>query len=337
MSSSSASLTDRVESVRRAIADTLRDRVVGDNAEEKREAIMAASGPRWFSPDRPIHTVHTDASMFIGGMRALLLQSLHPLAMAGVAQHSDYKADPWGRLQRTADFLATTSFGPAEIAEQTIARIRKVHSFVHGTASDGRPYSASDPHLLRWVHVAEVDSFIAAHRAYGAKKLSEATYDGYVEDMAVIARKLGVTAPPTSVQGLRDQLFMFRGELQATPESRDVARYLLLTPPLPITTRPSIMAPAYALSDTATACHRARLPPGPIPKRAVPIARSSVAWTIRLNCITTHASVSWFGHDGPSFGLHSTFTVFRAFGPSRPLRHQAIDRALFSVRAILTL
>ena len=290
MSSSSASLTDRVESVRRAIADTLRDRVVGDNAEEKREAIMAASGPRWFSPDRPIHTVHTDASMFIGGMRALLLQSLHPLAMTGVAQHSDYKADPWGRLQRTADFLATTSFGPAEIAEQTIARIRKVHSFVHGTASDGRPYSASDPHLLRWVHVAEVDSFIAAHRAYGAKKLSEATYDGYVEDMAVIARKLGVTAPPTSVQGLRDQLFMFRGELQATPESRDVARYLLLTPPLPITTRiPYSLISAAAIAILpAWARADLRLPYLPVTERALlrPIGQaitSTIRWATAID------------------------------------------------------
>jgi uncharacterized protein (DUF2236 family) len=290
MRPTSSSVNDRVETVRRAIADALRDRVVGDNAEEKRDAIMTATGPRWFSPDRPIHIVHTDASMFIGGMRALLLQSLHPLAMAGVAQHSDYRSDPWGRLQRTADFLATTSFGPADIAEETIARIRKVHSYVHGTASDGRPYSASDPHLLRWVHVAELDSFIAAHRAYGAEKLSETTYDGYVEDMAVIARKLGVPAPPTSVQGLRDQLFMFRGELKATAESRDVARYLLLTPPLPLTTRipyslisaaAIAILPAWARSDL-------RLPYLPVTERAVlrPIGQvitSTIRWATAID------------------------------------------------------
>lgn len=304
MRPTSSSVNDRVETVRRAIADALRDRVVGDNAEEKRDAIMTATGPRWFSPDRPIHIVHTDASMFIGGMRALLLQSLHPLAMAGVAQHSDYRSDPWGRLQRTADFLATTSFGPADIAEETIARIRKVHSYVHGTASDGRPYSASDPHLLRWVHVAELDSFIAAHRAYGAEKLSEATYDGYVEDMAVIARKLGVPAPPTSVQGLRDQLFMFRGELKATAESRDVARYLLLTPPLPLTTRipyslisaaAIAILPAWARSDL-------RLPYLPVTERAVlrPIGQvitSTIRWATAIDQplakdISTEATLS---------------------------------------------
>ena len=290
MSSSPAPLADRVESVRRAIADALRDRVVGDNAEEKREAIMAATGPRWFGPDRPIHIIHTDASMFIGGMRALLLQSLHPLAMAGVAQHSDYRSDPWGRLQRTADFLATTSFGTADIAEETIARIRKVHSYVHGTASDGRPYSASDPHLLRWVHVAEVDSFISAHRAYGAEKLSEDIYDGYVEDMAVIARKLGVPAPPTSVQGLRDQLLMFRGELHATAESRDVARYLLLTPPLSFATRIpySLISTAAIAILPAWARADLRLPYLPITERTVfrPIGQaitSTIRWATAID------------------------------------------------------
>lgn len=290
MSQAPSLINDRVESIRRAIADALRDRVVGDNADEKRDAIMAATGPRWFSPDRPIHTVHTDAAMFIGGMRALLLQSLHPLAMAGVAQHSDYKADPWGRLQRTADFLATTSFGPADVAEETIARIRKVHSYVHGTASDGRAYSASDPHLLRWVHVAEVDSFISAHRAYGAKKLEELIYDGYVKDMAVIARKLGVPAPPTSVRGLRDQLFMFRGELKATAESRDVTRYLLLTPPLSLATKiPYSLISAAAVAILPTwARTDLQLPYLPITERAIlrPIGQvitSTIRWATSLD------------------------------------------------------
>ena len=290
MSNVAESVNERVENVRRAIADALRDRVVGDNADEKREAIMLAPGERWFSQDRPIHLIHTDASMFIGGMRALLLQSLHPLAMAGVAQHSDYRSDPWGRLQRTADFLAATSFGPAEIAEQTIARIRAVHTRVVGTASDGRPYSASDPHLLRWVHVAELDSFIAAHRAYGARKLDDATYDGYVEDMAVIARKLGVTAPPTSVRGVRDQLRLFRHELKGTPESRDAARYLLLTPPLPAAARIpySLIAAAAIAILPAWARNDLRLPYLPLTERTVlrPIGNaitSTIRWATAID------------------------------------------------------
>lgn len=286
----SPAVADTVESLRRAIADALRDRVIGDNADEKREAIMSSPGPRWFGPDSAINIVHTDASMFIGGMRALLLQSLHPLAMAGVAQHSDYRNDPWGRLQRTADFLATTSFGPADEAERTIARIRGVHRRVVGTASDGRPYSASDPHLLRWVHVAEVDSFISAHRAYGANRLDESVYDAYVADMAIIARKLGVTAPPLSVRGVRDQLSMYRNELRSTTESRDAARYLLLTPPLsPVARVPySLIASAAIATLPGWARAELRLPRLPITERAVirPIGQlitSTIRWATAID------------------------------------------------------
>ena len=133
----------------------------------RRQRIFTAPGPRWFPADAAIRTVHGDAAMFVGGLRALVLQALHPLAMAGVAGHSGYRGDPWGRLQRTSRFLAATTFGPADVAERTVARVRAVHRTVRGTAPDGRPYRADDPHLLRWVHVAEVDSFLRAHRRFG--------------------------------------------------------------------------------------------------------------------------------------------------------------------------
>lgn len=279
-----APLASQVTVVREAIANALRDRVIGDNADAKRDAIMFAPGPRWFGEDRPLRRVHSDSSMFIGGMRALLFQALHPLAMAGVAQHSDYRNDPWGRLQRTADFLAATSFGPADVAQQTIERIKAVHTRVNGTASDGRAYSASDPHLLRWVHVAEVDSFLVAHQTYGANPLTASECDGYVEDMAVIARALGVPAPPTSVQGLRDQIKMFRHELHGTTESRDVARYLLIEPPLDMVSRVpySLIAAAAVAILPAWARADLRVPYLPLTERVVvkPIG-TLVASTIR--------------------------------------------------------
>lgn len=279
-----APLASQVTVVREAIANALRDRVIGDNADAKRDAIMFAPGPRWFSEDRPLRRVHSDSSMFIGGMRALLFQSLHPLAMAGVAQHSDYRNDPWGRLQRTADFLAATSFGPADVAQQTIERIKAVHTRVKGTASDGRAYSASDPHLLRWVHVAEVDSFLVAHQTYGANPLTQSECDAYVEDMAVIARALGVPAPPTSVQGLRDQINMFRHELHGTPESRDVARYLLIEPPLDMVSRIpySLIGAAAVAILPAWARADLRVPYLPLTERVMvkPIG-NLVATTIR--------------------------------------------------------
>ena len=108
--------------------------------------------------------------MFVGGIRALLLQSLHPLAMAGVTDHSGFEGDPWGRLQRTSYFLAVTTFGTAADADRMVAAVRSVHERVVGTAPDGRAYAASDPHLLRWVHVAEIDSFLAAHQRYGGNR-----------------------------------------------------------------------------------------------------------------------------------------------------------------------
>jgi uncharacterized protein (DUF2236 family) len=289
-----ASLTERVQVVRQALADALQERVIGDNADEKRNAVMFAEGPRWFDESRPIFQVHSDASMFIGGMRALLLQSLHPLAMAGVAQHSDYRNDPWGRLQRTADFLATTTFGPADLAEQTINRIKAVHKTVVGTASDGRAYAASDPHLLRWVHVAEVDSFLSAHQTYGAYPLTNEEADQYVADMAVIAHKLGVTAPPTSVRGLRDQLAMFRPELKSTTESRDVSRYLLLEPPLDVAARIpySLIAAAAVAILPAWARADLRLPYLPVTERAIfrPIGNviaSTIRWATSINAPTS--------------------------------------------------
>jgi uncharacterized protein (DUF2236 family) len=222
--------------------------------------------------------------MFIGGMRALLLQSLHPLAMAGVAQHSDYRTDPWGRLQRTAEFLAATTFGSRTTALSSIERVKAVHRRVSGVASDGRPYSASDPHLLRWVHIAELDSFLAAHTAYGATRLTQDQRDEYITDMAIIARALGVPAPPTSEQMLKDQLRSYRGELRSTQESRDAAKYLLATPPLSLAARVPYTAIAASSIAILPVWSRSmlRLPWLPLTERlALQPLGSAISKTIR--------------------------------------------------------
>ena len=172
--------------------------VAGPDGPANRVRIHDTPGPRWFGEDRPIRRVHGDASMFVGGLRALLLQSLHPLAMAGVAEHSDYRGDPWGRLQRTSNFLAVTTFGPAEDAQRAVDKVRGIHRHVHGTAPDGRRYEASDPHLLEWVHIAEVESFLVAHQLYGAAPLDQQGRDDYVADTARVAEALGVIDPPRS-------------------------------------------------------------------------------------------------------------------------------------------
>ncbi|MET8764764.1 oxygenase MpaB family protein [Lentzea sp. NPDC004782] len=236
-----------LEALRRQLSDGLFEKVAGPEREKHARRIHGAPGPRLFADDRPIRHVHADHAMFIGGLRALLLQSLHPLAMAAVAQHSDYRTDPWGRLQRTSLFVGVTTYGSVEDAHEAIERLARVHSFIHGTAPDGRPYRADDPHLLAWVHVAEVDSFLRCHRKYGEKPLDD--YDGYVADMAVIADAMGVPDPPRTVAALDARLDSYRAELKSTPEAREAARFLLLKAPLPMLAK----GPYAILAATAVA------------------------------------------------------------------------------------
>ena len=247
-----------VSKVRDRLGQGLFAMVAGPEGPQNRARIHGAAGPRWFGTDRPIREVHADASMFVGGLRALLLQSLHPLAMAGVAEHSDYRGDPWGRLQRTSTFLAVTTFGTATDAQRAVDKVRGIHKRVHGIAADGRPYRADDPHLLEWVHIAEVDSFLLAHRLYGGKPLDQAGRDGYVADTARVASALGVQDPPRTEAQLRQRLKAFRGELRSTETAREAARFLLLTPPLPLLAR----APYGVLAATAVSMlpRWARLP-----------------------------------------------------------------------------
>ena len=147
--------------------------------------------------------MHGDAAMFVGGIRAVLLQTMHPAAMTAVAEHSGYRGDMWGRLARTSRFIAVTTFGTDEHAQQAVDAVRAIHDRVSGTLPDGTPYAASDPHLLLWVHVAEVDSFLTAHQVYGKRPLDQAGRDEYVAQTAVVARKLGVVDPPTTEAELR--------------------------------------------------------------------------------------------------------------------------------------
>jgi uncharacterized protein (DUF2236 family) len=266
------------------IGDQIFARVAGAEGPDRRARIQASSGERWFADDRPIRRVHGDASMFVGGLRALLLQSMHPLAMAGVAAHSGYRGDPWGRLQRTSYFLAITSFGAAEDAEAAVNTVRRVHKRVRGVTAEGRAYSASDPHLLKWVHLAEIDSFLAAHQRYGAQPLDAEGRDGYVLDTAKVARALGVVDPPTTEVELAAQLAAYRPELQGTAEARSAARFLLLRPPLPLPVRApysGLAAAAVALLPTWTRWPlRLPLIPG-VEATVVRLAGQSMVSTIR--------------------------------------------------------
>ncbi len=257
--------------VRGRIGAAIFERVAGPEGPARRQMIHQATGERWFAEDRPIRRVHGDSSMFIGGIRALLLQSLHPMAMAAVAGHSDYRGDPWGRLQRTSYFLAVTTFGRASDARAAIGRVRAVHQRVTGIAPDGRPYAASDPHLLTWVHIAEADSFLRAHTRFGAQPLDQAGRDGYVADLARIGAALGVPDPPRTEAELAGRITQYQSELAATAQAREAARFLLLSPPLPVIARApyGVLAAAAVSLLPGWARRPLRLPRLPVTEAAV--------------------------------------------------------------------
>ncbi len=187
-----------------------------------------ARGEPFLPADAVARHVHGDLpSMVIGGLAALLLQSLHPLAMAGVAEHSNYKEDPIGRLRRTASFIGATTFGSVEQAEAAIDEVRRVHGQVHGRAPDGRRYSANDPELLTWVHVAEVYSFLTASQRYGPRRLTVATQDRYFAQTAGVAYALGARWVPESREEVDAYFKRVRLELYAGRQALEARDFLL--------------------------------------------------------------------------------------------------------------
>ena len=222
----------------RALGLLLRSKVAGDDAPTKAKGIWEAEGPRWFTPEDPIWRVHQHAAMFPGGVAALLLQSLHPSAMAGVAGHSGFRGDPWGRLQRTSYYIAATTFGTIEHAEEVIAHVASIHERVRGRADDGTPYAASDPDLLSWVHVAEIHSFLTAYQMYSGDRLTAAEADTYVSQARTASTLLGARDLPADVTELREQLGSYRSVLRSTPAAVDACHFLLREPPLPRAAKP---------------------------------------------------------------------------------------------------
>jgi uncharacterized protein (DUF2236 family) len=170
----------------------------------------------------------------VGGLRSLIVQSLHPLAMAGVAQHSDYRRRPLDRLRRTSHYVAATTFGDRSTAEAAAARVRRIHKRVRGIDPvTGSPYSADDPDTQLWVHCVEWHSFLAAYRAYATSRLSPEDADRYIAEGAPIAALLGVpeSSVPKSVDEMREYFQSVRPQLCVSDSSRDAIAFVL-NPPL---------------------------------------------------------------------------------------------------------
>ena len=207
---------------------------------ERSAAAYVASVPEhpaddgFFGPGSVTWRLSADLSGPVSGLRSLMIQALHPLAMAGVDQHSDWRSDPAGRIAATSSYLTTVSVGDKATAERVSARVRRIHEHVRGVDPvTGQPYAAGDPALLLWVHAAFVDSTIAAVRLFGMP-LPDADADRYVAEMVKAAELVGVPAAmvPASVARLDQYLASVRPQLRATPAARESIAYLLDPPDL---------------------------------------------------------------------------------------------------------
>ncbi len=181
-----------------------------------------------FGPDSVSWRVHSHPVLVVGGLRALFLQALQPRAMAGVAQNSDFRADPWGRLYRTGDYVATIVFGTTEEARRTAARVRGIHRQLRGTdPSTGERFRVDEPELLRWTHVCEVESFVGTARRAGLP-LTDADVDRYYAEQLVAAELIGLdpTTVPDSAAAVDEFYQRMQPDLAISKDAARAAAFL---------------------------------------------------------------------------------------------------------------
>ncbi len=240
-------MPDPVESLRLKLVSQVRG-VFHDAS--KGQTPTPPSDEALFARDTPIRQVHADiVGMMTGGVRALLLQMLHPAALQGVLDHSNFREDMHGRLQRTARFIAVTTFGHHDEALKAIARVNRIHAKVGGVLSDGTPYEATNPRTLAWVHVTEAQSFLAGYLRHVRPDMPGHAQDEYYRQFAVIARMLGADpVPETRLEA--ERIFReLRHDLATSPEAREVAQLVLNQRPkgTPVAVQTMITADAVAM------------------------------------------------------------------------------------------
>lgn len=215
--------------VRRALVN--RVRAVFNDVSAGQQPV-AISDEALFERDSPIRMVHAGVvSMMVGGIRSLLLQMLHPHALHGVLDHSDFRADMHGRLRRTARFIAITTYAHHDEAMAAIDRVNRIHAKVTGTLPDGTPYAATDPRTLAWVHVTEATSFLEAYLAYVRPAMPLAEQDEYFRQFATVARALGADPVPETKAEAEALILDMRSDLAASDAAREVASLVLTQRP----------------------------------------------------------------------------------------------------------
>ena len=221
--------TDPIEQLRLGLVERVRG-VFNDTAQG--EQPTPPSDEALFERDSPIRMVHADlVGMMVGGIRALLLQMLHPDALQGVLDHSNFREDMHGRLRRTAKFIAVTTFAHRDEAMKAIERVNRIHSKVSGTLPDGTPYAATNPRTLAWVHVTEASSFLAGYLRHVRPDMPGYEQDEYYRQFAVIARALGADPVPINRNEAEEVFRELRDELRTSPEAREIAQLVLTQRP----------------------------------------------------------------------------------------------------------
>ncbi len=218
---------------RETLTESLRQQLVGRvravfNDVDSGQAPVPPSENALFEKDSPIRMVHADVvSMMVGGIRGLLLQMLHPHALQGVLDHSNFRTDMHGRLRRTARFIAVTTFGDRDRAQESIERVNRIHKAVRGELPDGSAYSATHPRTLAWVHVAESTSFLAAYLRHVRPDMPGHEQDEYYRQFAVIAKALGADPVPLDRRDAEKIFRELRADLRASAEAREIADLVL--------------------------------------------------------------------------------------------------------------
>ena len=202
--------------------------------------MASGEGRGLYLPDDAPWVVHADLGTLVGGVRALLMQALHPGSLAGVRTHSRYKDDPLGRLAGTIRWLTITTFASHEALAAEASRVNRMHDRVKGqyesSSGESRSYRAADPDLLRWVHIAFMDSFLRSHQIFSTRPIPGGA-DAYVRLWSKSVEPLGLTDVPMNEKELLTWLDHYRGELAVNDDTRDVIQWLR-NPPLPRSARP---------------------------------------------------------------------------------------------------
>ncbi len=204
-------------------------------------AFLTPPGDRGlFGPESIAWKVHADfISMMIGGISSLIMQALHPQALAGVWDHSSFREDLKGRLGRTAFFIAATTYGSKAMALQIIDKVNRIHTKITGFDEFGRPYAATDPHLLAWVHLTETRSFMSAFESHRVEKISSAAKDQYFSEMKMLGEKMGAIDLPASYSGTNAEIEKYIPELHFGERAKMIIQ-LLDNFPTSITAKPFV-------------------------------------------------------------------------------------------------